>query len=266
VLVVAPACHDSAAAVIAVPTDRPDYLFLSSGTWSVLGTEIEEPHISTSRPPRALWNEAGAHENTRFTCNVTGLWLVQECRRHWVSQGERFSYDELTEMASAGDPLVSLVDPNDPRFLAPGDIPHRIRDYCRETGQYIPESNAAVLRCIFDSLALKYRQGREDIEAALGRRMSIVHVIGGGVRNRLLSQLTADAMQLPLVAGPVEATALGNVIMQAMATGRIASVGEAREMVRHSFPLDRYEPSAAAAPAWEQAYSRFKSYQDTRDG
>ncbi|NLF02533.1 MAG: rhamnulokinase [Anaerolineales bacterium] len=255
--VVATACHDSAAAVIAVPTREADYLFLSSGTWSVLGTEIDAPYISPEGPPGDLWNEGGAQGNIRFTSNVMGLWLVQECRRLWASQGETYSYDELTEMAAAGTPFASLIDPNDARFLAPGDMPGRVQAFCQETGQPVPTSKPDILRCILESLALKYRQGMEQIEAVLGRKMAVVHIVGGGIQNRLLCQFTANAMRLPAIAGPVEATALGNIIMQAIGLGHLTSVQEGRELVRASVELAHYEPDPQRAAAWEDAYERF---------
>lgn len=258
--VVAPACHDSAAAVVAVPTMEQDYLFLSCGTWSVLGTEIDEPYIRPEGPIEGLWNEAGALNNIRFTSNIMGLWLVQECRRSWAAQGESYSYDELTQMAAQGQVLTSLIDPNDPRFLAPGDMPARVREFCQETGQQVPESKPDLLRCILESLALKYRHGREAIEAALGREMKVVHMVGGGIRNRLLCQFTANAMGLTVLAGPVESTATGNIIMQAVGLGHLASVQEGRGLVRASVPIETYEPDLAAADRWEEAYCRLLSY------
>ncbi len=260
VRVIAPACHDSGAAVVAVPTRERDYLFLSCGTWSVLGTEIDEPYISPKGPPGGLWNEGGARDNIRFTCNVIGLWLVQECRRVWASRGESYSYDELTHMAAEGTPLTSLVNPNIPRFMVPGDMPALVQAFCKETGQPVPETKADVLRCILESLALKYRHGMETIEAALGRRMKVVHIVGGGIKNRLLCQFTANAMQLPVLAGPVESTALGNIIMQAVGMGHLSSVQEGRELVRSSVPLETYEPEPAASTSWEEAYQRFLTY------
>lgn len=256
--VVSSGCHDTAAAVIGAPTRERDYLFLSCGTWSVLGTEIDEPHIDPNGPPEGLWNEAGARDNIRFSSNVTGLWLVQECRRLWASHAERYTYDGLTRLATRGRPLCSLVDPNDPRFIGSGDIPSRIRQFCRETSQPIPETKADVLRCILDSLALRYRVDAEAIEAALGRQMKIIHMIGGGVKNELLCQLTANATGLPVLAGPVEATATGNIVMQAIGLGHLSSVEEARELIRASIPLKYYEQDLTAADRWEEAYHRFR--------
>jgi rhamnulokinase len=257
--VVAPACHDSAAAVVAVPTREPDYLFLSCGTWSVLGTEIAEPFIRPEGPIAGLGNEGGAQDNVRLTTNILGLWLVQECRRVWAAEGEAYSYDELTQMAAQGRSLVSLVDPNDARFLAPGDMPGRVQAFCRETGQPVPDSRPDLLRCILESLALKYRQDRETIESALQREMKVVHMVGGGIRNRLLCQFTANAMNLPVLAGPVESTALGNMIMQAVGLGHLSSVQEGRDLVRASVSIETYEPDASAAARWQEASARFQA-------
>jgi rhamnulokinase len=260
VMVVAPACHDTASAVVAVPTRERDYFFLSCGTWSVLGTEIDVPYIRQEGPPGELWNEGGAQENIRFTCNVMGLWLMQECRRVWASRGERYAYDELTKMASRGSPLNSLINPNAPDFLAPGDLPMLVQAFCKSTGQPVPETKADILRCLLESLALKYRHGRESIEAALGRQMKVVHMMGGGIKNEPLCQFTANAMQLPVLAGPVEATAMGNVIMQAVGVGDLSSVQEGRELVRASVPLRTYEPEPNASAVWDEAYQRFLTF------
>lgn len=256
--VVAPACHDSAAAVVAVPTREKDYVFLSCGTWSVLGTEVAQPLIQPGVPRTELWNEGGVEGKFRLTCNIAGLWLLQECRRIWASQGEVYTYDELTQMAAKGQQLTSLINPNAPQFMLPGDMPARIQKFCESTGQPVPETKADILRCILESLALKYRHGLKTIEAALGRKMKVVHMVGGGIQNKLLCKFTADATQLPVVAGPVEATATGNIIMQALAMGHISSVQEGRDLVRVSVPIETYEPSAPEA--WEEAYERFLTY------
>jgi rhamnulokinase len=205
-------------------------------------------------------NEGGAGGNIRFTSNAMGLWLVQECRRLWASQGDAYSYDEMAEMAARGTPFRSFIDPNDRRFLEPSDVPRSVQAFCLETGQPPPETKPDVLRCILESLALKCRQGRDQIEAALGWEASVVHAVGGGIRNRLLCQFTADAMGLPLRAGPVEATAMGNVVVQAVGLGHLSSVEEGRELVRNSVDVEVYEPSPACAASWEDAYGRFSTY------
>ncbi len=255
---VAPACHDSAAAVVAVPTREQDYIFISSGTWSVLGTEVSSPVLTPEALARYLANEGGVFGTFRFTSNIMGLWLVQECRRTWAQAREDYSYVDLMQMAARGRPFSCLVNPNDVRFLAPGDMPDRIRTFCAETDQPIPQSKADVLRCILESLALRYRRGIEDIEEMLGRRMKIIHIVGGGSRNELLCQFTADATGRPVLAGPGEATASGNLLMQALALGDLSSLEEARELIRASFNLTLCEPGPTAA--WDEAYQRFLSY------
>jgi rhamnulokinase len=260
VAVVAPACHDTASAVVAVPTREKDYLFLSCGTWSVLGTEIDAPHIRPGGAPGELWNEGGAQDNIRFTCNVVGLWLVQECRRVWAAKGESHSYDELAQLATQGNRLNSLINPNAPQFLAPGDMPALVQGFCKGTGQPVPETKADILRCVLESLALKYRHGMDSIEAALGRKMKVVHMVGGGIKNQALCQFTANAMQLPVLAGPAESTAMGNVIMQAVGIGHLSSVQEGRELVRASVPLDTYEPEPTVSARWKEAYQRFLTF------
>jgi rhamnulokinase len=263
--VVTPACHDSAAAVVGAPIMERDRLFLSCGTWSVLGTEIDEPHISPDGPPDGLWNEGGVQGNFRFTSNVMGLWLLQECRRQWSAEGESYSYSELTELACEGRALASLIDPNAPCFLLSGDMPGRVRAFCAGSGQPVPESKADIVRCILESLALKYRQGKEAIEGALNRKMKAVHMVGGGSQNRLLCQFTANALNLPVKAGPTEATAMGNAIMQAIGLGHLASVQEGRQLVRDSVPISVFGPDQGASEAWEEAYERFLCYRAPRE-
>jgi rhamnulokinase len=197
-------------------------------------------------------NEGGVGGTYRFLKNISGLWLVQECRRAWEAAGQRYSYQELTDLAAAEPQFVSLVDPNDVLFLSPGDMPGRIQRYCRQSGQVVPESRGAFIRCALESLALAYRQVVEQMEQVLGYRLEAVHIVGGGSRNRLLNQFTADATGKPVIAGPVEATAAGNVLIQAMAMGELASVAEARAVVRRSFPVEVFESRSAAA--WDDAY------------
>ena len=193
---------------------------------------------------------------------VIGLWLVQECRRTWAAQGEELSYDDLTRLAEAAAPLRSIVDPDCPEFLKPGDMPARIRAECERTGQPVPEEKGAVLRCTLESIALKYRWVLEKLEILRGAPIQTIHIVGGGTRNRLLSQLTADACSRKVVTGPVEATAIGNLIVQAVTLGSLASLDEAREVVRASFENETYSPrhlrSTGAGDAWDAAYERLK--------
>jgi rhamnulokinase len=191
----------------------------------------------------------------RFLKNVMGLWLVQECRREWTQSGEEFTYADLTNMAERAAPFRSFVDPDDEAFLRPGDMPSRLQTFCAKTGQPVPEDRGALVRCILESLALKYRMVIEQIETMLGRRLEVIHVVGGGSQNRLLGQFTADATGRPVIAGPIEATAIGNVLVQAMALAHLDSLADVREVVRNSFDLVTYEPRSTGE--WDEAYAHF---------
>jgi rhamnulokinase len=253
--VIATAGHDTAAAVAAVPARGHDYAYISSGTWSLMGVEVEEPLITPQSLAYNFTNEGGVEGTIRLLKNIMGLWLVQECRREWAQAGEELSWDELTRMAAEAEPFGGLVDPDDHRFLSPGDMPGKIQGYCAETGQPVLQNKAAILRCALESLALKYRLVLERLEDMLGRELPIIHIIGGGSKNWLLNQLTADATGRPVVAGPAEATSIGNILMQALALGHVASLEEGRELVRRSFEMTAYEPRDPAR--WDEAYARF---------
>jgi rhamnulokinase len=252
--VIAPACHDTGSAVAAVPAEGSGYAYISSGTWSLMGAELAEPVINASSLANNFTNEGGVAGTFRFLKNIMGLWLVQECRRTWVSQGESLSYDELTQMAAEAEPLRSLVDPDDGDFLKPGDMPARIRAFCERTDQPVPKGKGAVVRCALESLALKYRWTLERLEEMLGQHLEPIHIIGGGTQNRLLNQLAADATGRRVVTGPIEATAIGNILVQMMALGHVASIEEGRRVVRTSFDVAAYEPQGGAE--WEEAYGR----------
>jgi len=254
--IIAPACHDTGSAVAAVPARGQDYAFISSGTWSIVGVETDAPIITPQSLALNFTNEGGVSGTVRFSKNVMGLWLVQECRRAWAEAGDAYTYADLLALADAAEPFGPLVDPDDAVFLRPGDMPARLLQICSQTGQPAPVGRGELLRCIFESLALKYRVIVEQIEGLLGRRVEVIHVLGGGSQNRLLCQLAADAANRPVLAGPVEATALGNVLVQAMALGHLASLAEAREVVQRSFKLITYEPHPSAR--WDEAYARFE--------
>jgi len=260
---IAPACHDTGSAVAAVPAEGSDFVYLSSGTWSLMGAELSEPVIDERSLGFNFTNEGGVCGTFRFLKNITGLWLVQECRRAWAREGEELSYDELTHMAAHAASLRSLVDPDCGEFLKPGDMPARIRAFCRKTGQPVPQSKGEIVRCALDSLALKYRWVLERLEEVLGRRLEPVHIVGGGTRNRLLNQFAADATGRRVVTGPIEATAMGNVIVQLMALGHIASVEEGRQVVRNSFDIGTYEP--LDGDMWDEAYDRFLDLMENSD-
>jgi rhamnulokinase len=253
--VIAPACHDTGCAVAAVPAEGADFAYISSGTWSLMGAELPEPVINEQSLAFDFTNEGGVGGTFRFLKNIAGLWLVQECRRTWAHQGEEFSYDELAQMAAQATPLQSVVDPDYPDFLKPGDMPARIRGFCEMTDQPVPQSKGAAVRCALESLALKYRWVLERLEEILGRRLEPIHIVGGGTQNWLLNQFAADATGRRVVTGPIEATAAGNVITQAMALGHIGSLEEGRQVVRNSFDVVAYEP--AGEPEWDEAYGRF---------
>jgi rhamnulokinase len=253
--VIAPACHDTGSAVAAVPAAGADFAYISSGTWSLMGAELAEPVINADSLAYNFTNEGGVGGTFRSLKNIMGLWLVQESRHTWASQGESLSYDELTQMAAEAEPLRAVVNPDDGDFLKHGDMPARIRAFCARTGQPVPESKGAVVRCALESLALKYRWTLERLEEMLGHRLEPIHIIGGGTQNRLLNQLAADATGRRVVTGPIEATAIGNVLVQMMALGYVGSLAEGRQIVRASFDVETYEPQGGAG--WEDAYSRF---------
>jgi len=253
--VIAPACHDTGCAVAAVPAEGSDFVYISSGTWSLMGAELPEPVINEQSLAFNLTNEGGVGGTFRLLKNITGLWLVQECRRTWARQGEEFSYADLTQMAAQADPLQSVIDSDCGEFLTPGDMPARIRAFCQGTGQPVPQSKGAVVRCALESLALKYRWVLERLEEILGRRLEPIHIVGGGTKNQLLNQFTADVTGRRVVTGPIEATAAGNVITQAMTLGHIGSLAEGRRIVRNSFDVATYEP--AGKSEWDEAYDRF---------
>jgi rhamnulokinase len=255
--VVAPACHDTASAVAAVPAKEEDWAYISSGTWSLVGMEVREPIITPASLAGNVTNEGGVAGTFRFLKNVAGLWLVQECRRAWARQGEEYSYDELTRMAEAAPPFAAFIDPDDPSFLNPPDMPNAIAAYCLRGGQTPPQERGSIVRCVLESLALKCRWVLERIEEMRGRPMRVIHIVGGGSRSRALCQFTADASGRPVVAGPAEATATGNILVQALALGHLSSLEEARALVRRSFELPTYEPRHSTA--WDEAYARFLS-------
>ncbi len=261
VQVVLPGTHDTASAVAAVPaasppSERPDWCYISSGTWSLMGAEVPRPVVNDKCLALNFTNEGGIGGTTRLLKNIAGLWLVQECRRVWSEAGRNYTWDDLNRMAAAAKPLVSLVDPDDSAFLAPADMPGEIREYCRRTGQTVPTDEGATIRCALESLALRYRLVFSWLEDLIGGRIETIHVVGGGTQNKQLCQATADACRRVVLAGPIEATAIGNVLVQAISAGQLGSITEARGLVRQSFPPDRYEPHETAA--WDEAFERFR--------
>ena len=253
--VVATASHDTASAVAAAPGEGRDWAYISSGTWSLMGVESERPILTGRARELNLTNEGGVGGTFRVLKNIMGLWLLQQCRKAWAT-ARVYSYEELVQMAAAAPAFGPLVDPDREEFLNPPDMPEAIRQRCRETGERPPESEAEFVRCVLESLALKYRLVLDQLREVHSQAINRIHIIGGGTRNEMLCQLTADATGLPVSAGPAEATAAGNVLIQALGLGYLDSVAQVREVVRRSFPLKRYLPRSG--DRWEAAYERFR--------
>lgn len=256
VQIVVPACHDTGSAVVAIPAQNQDFAWISSGTWSIMGAEVREPQVGEKALEYNFTNEGGVFGTWRLSKNIMGLWLVQECKRTWADQDENLSYEEITRLASEAKPFIAMIDPDDGQFFHPGDMPERIRNYCVNTNQTVPQAKGEIVRVALESLVLKYRWVLERLEELTGKRFDPIHIIGGGAKNRLLNQFTADATRRTVIAGPVEATAIGNVMMQAIGLQHLASLSEAREVVRASFAPEVYEPKETAD--WDEAYSRFQ--------
>ena len=251
--VVAVAGHDTASAVAAVPASGRNFAYLSSGTWSLMGVETDAPVINTETETLNFTNEGGVEGTIRLLKNICGMWLLERCRLNWGDT----SYPELISEADACEPFRSLINPDDDCFANPADMEKAIAEYCRVTGQAVPEKRGQVVRCIFESLALRYRQVLENLRSLSPRPIDTLHVIGGGSRNDLLNQFTANAIGIPVIAGPSEATAIGNVMIQAMATGEATDVAGMRQLINRSIPLKTYQPQDTEA--WDAAYIHFKN-------
>lgn len=259
--VIVPACHDTGSAVVAVPTESDNYAWISSGTWSIMGTERRTPIINEQSMQYQMTNEGGYPDRIRFCKNIMGLWPLQESRRTWRRQGDDLDYGTLTEMARTAPALRTIINVDDHGFLEPGDMPARIRQYCTDHHLAAPEDKPAIVRCILESVALKYRSTLDALEAFQGAPIAHVHIVGGGTQNELLSQYAADAMNRPVITGPVEATAIGNLLVQMISSGVIKDLAEARQVVRNSFELKTFLPSANR-DHWEDAYLRMKALTD----
>ena len=251
--------HDTASAVVAVPASTSDFAYISCGTWSLVGVELDRPVLTEDARAANFTNEVGVDGTIRFLRNVMGLWLLQECVRTWTEQGLPADLATLLEEASRATPFGALIDPDSAEFLAPGDMPRRIHHYCIATGQTPPSGQGETVRCILDSLALAYRGTVRAASDLSGHAVSVVHLVGGGARNTLLCQLTADACGLPVLAGPVEAAALGNILVQARALGAVSGgLAELRKVALASSEIRRYEP-AADPEQWSRAAARLAS-------
>ncbi len=255
--VIAPACHDTGSAVAAISA-RDGSAFLSSGTWSLLGTELDSPVITPDALRMNFTNEGGVNGTTRLLKNVMGLWMLQGCRQSWTAQGQSYDYRELIELAARETPFRHLFDPDDESFLRPQNMLTAIDKFCTRTHQPVPQEAGAYVRAVLESLAFKYRFVLRNLEHVSGKRIGQIRVIGGGSRNRLLNQLTADATGIKVLAGPAEATALGNVAMQILATGGAASLQEVRAIVDRSFPTEVFEP--LETDKWDQHADEFEQY------
>ncbi|GAA1669644.1 rhamnulokinase family protein [Fodinicola feengrottensis] len=253
--VIAPGCHDTASAVAGVPFADPAAAYISSGTWSLVGVETQRPVITPATRAANLANEGGVAGTIRLLSNCTGLWLLQECRREWRAAGHDLGYSELVILARQS-PSGSVVNPDHPDFLRPGDMPARIAAYCRRTGQAVPDGIGATVRCVLESLALSYRLTVEDIATAAGRPAPLIHIVGGGSSNELLNHLTADAAGIPVYAGPIEATAYGNALVQLGALGELSGLAQMREVVRASDRPRVTTPTGAAGGG--ERYPRFR--------
>ncbi|HMC88350.1 MAG TPA: rhamnulokinase family protein, partial [Gemmataceae bacterium] len=256
--VIAPATHDTGSAVAAVPAQGHSWAYISSGTWSLMGVEIKEPLINDKTLQFNFTNEGGVGGTTRLLKNIMGLWLVQECRRTWEREGRSYSYEELAGLAEAAPPFLSLIDPDQACFILPPSMPAAIAEFCRKTGQPAPTEVGAVIRCACESLALRYRWVLERLEELLGHRLNVIHIVGGGSQNSLLCQLAANACNRVVLAGPVEATAIGNVLLQAIGLRLLGALADAREVVRQSFELRTFSPQSPER--WGEPYERFLGF------
>ena len=260
--IIAVAGHDTQCASAAMPCAEEDAehtAFLSCGTWSLLGTELDAPILAADSCQSGLSNELGANGKINYLKNIIGLWLIQESRREYKRRGQAYSFAELEQQALAAEPLRSFIDPDAPEFVAPGDLPGRIQEFCRKTGQPVPETVGAVMRCIYESLALKYRYAIEQLSAVTGRAFTTLHVLGGGTKDRLLCQMTADCCGLTVKAGPVEATALGNIMIQLKALGLLDSITQGRRLIAETEVIKTHTPSTQNYAEWNAAYDRFKT-------
>lgn len=254
VKVVIPACHDTGSAVVAVPAQNQDFAWISSGTWSIMGAEVKEPVLTERALQYNFTNEGGVFDTWRLSKNIMGLWIIQECRRAWQRHGKDHSYDEMILLAAEANPFLAVIDPDDDAFFHPGDMPQKIQDICHKTGQPIPQSHGEILRVALESLALKYRWVLARLEGLVDKEFSPIHIIGGGTQNRLLNQFTANATGRTVVTGPIEATAIGNLLIQTIGLGHLDTLADAREVVRNSFDVEDYHP--LNRNGWDEAYKR----------
>lgn len=256
-----PATHDTGSAVLAVPASsfaqsHPDWCYISCGTWSLMGVEQARPELGEVCQTLNFTNEGGVNGSVRLLKNISGLWIVQQCREQWRREGCEFSWSQLIEMARSATPMESIIDPDASLFIAPDNMPQAVQQFCQNTGQSVPEEPGAIVRCALESLALKYRIVLEMLEQLVGQPLSTIHMVGGGTQNRMLCQFAADACNRQVVAGPVEATAIGNILMQAIGTQGLGSIDEARQLVRQADDIATYDPSPN--DRWDYGYDKLK--------
>lgn len=252
--------HDTASAVASVPAKKGDeFVYISSGTWSLMGIESPSPVINEKSAKYNYTNEGGINRTTRFMCNIMGLWLIQESRRQWQREGQELSFNDMEQAALKSKPFRSFIDPTNDLFMTPGNMPRRIKEFCEKTGQHVPETMGEVVRCIYESLALKYKETFQNIEEISGKKYGVLHIVGGGTKDGLLSQFSANACGVPVICGPIEATAMGNIAVNLMGSGDLKDVWEARSVISASFEPKNYTPTDTEA--WEEAFRRFSEVQ-----
>ena len=257
--VIAVASHDTASAVVSVPSLEKDFVFISCGTWSLMGTELDAPIMDKKSQEFNITNEGGYDDTIRYLKNIMGLWLIQETRRQLIRQGQEMSYAELEQEALKVKPFQCFVDPDAPEFMKPGHIIDDVKEFCRKTGQHVPETIGEVMRCIYESLAMKYRYVFEFLHESSGKDYKQINVVGGGTKDGFLCQLCANACNTKVVAGPIEATAMGNIAVQLMSLGYIKNLQDARQVIINSFPVKEFLPGDDTA-TWDAAYEEFKKY------
>jgi rhamnulokinase len=251
---IAPVCHDTGSAAVAVPAENNDFAWLSSGTWSIMGAEVRQPNLTPQALAYNFTNEGGVFGTWRLSKNIMGMWIVQECQRVWAAQGSELSYAEITRLASNAKPFIAVIDPDADGFFHPGEMPEKVRRFCAESGQTVPLTKGEIARVVLESLALKYFLALKHTDELVGKWSDPIHIIGGGSKNHLLNQLTADCTGRTVLAGPVEATAIGNILMQAIALGHLGSLTEARAVVRSSFDVKTYLPTHQEG--WDEAFAK----------
>ncbi len=255
--IISVAAHDTQSAITATPCEYDDFAFISCGTWSLFGTEVKAPIINEASKKLNVTNEGGYDYTTAFLKNICGLWLIQESRRQWIREGKEYSYAELEKLALECEPFKCFIDPDAPKFAPMGNLPRRVKEYCEKTGQYVPKTVGEIIRCIYESLALKYRYTFDGIKECTRKDYDRIHVMGGGTKDKLLLQMTAQSCNVKVFGGPIEATALGNVAIQLMSTGAVKDIKEARKIIAEGENLKVYEPSNNED--WEKAYETFKN-------